>query len=259
MPRLARWIVRNAGGDALLLKRRFNSYNQGDVIYFRYPIKDSTGKRTYMIQRIGGLPGDSLRIEDNRVFIKNSCYHDSTNLQHNYIVKTRGVEPDSAFKIKYALTEGGKISEEFDYSYSLTYHQASMLRNDPAIKSVEITREKINTFDEECFPFSSHYCWNRHFYGKVYIPERNDILRPDTSNICLYSALIRDYEKNDLHVRNDSIFINGDYAKTYIVKADYYFVLGDNRDNANDSRSWGFLPEKYIAGKIIGKIRKAGK
>jgi signal peptidase I len=57
------------------------------------------------------------------------------------------------------------------------------------------------------------------------------------------------YENNNLVIENDSIFINGDFAPYYVIKQNYYFMVGDNRHNSQDSRHWGFVPEDHIIGK----------
>ena len=37
----------------------------------------------------------------------------------------------------------------------------------------------------------------------------------------------------------------------YVVEKDYFWAMGDNRDDSLDSRFWGFVPRDYILGEAL--------
>ncbi len=223
---------------------------RNDVVVFNFP-QDTAypiDHRTYFVKRCVALPGDSLKIIDGKIFINNTLTDSGLFTQYNYHIKSDTIL-DSLFIAKYHLTEGGKISDNNDYSFSLTQAIVDTLKSKPFISIVEKNNEKKELWDEFVFPFNQHYKWNVDNYGALKIPSKGDTIKLDSTNLCLYEQIIGLHEHNTLSIKNDSIFINNTFTTQYIIKQNYYFMMGDNRHNSQDSRHWGFVPEDHIIGK----------
>ena len=100
------------------------------------------------------------------------------------------------------------------------------------------------------FPFSENFEWTRDNFGPLWIPQKGVTVKLNLENLPLYERIITSYEGNELSVEDDgTIRINGETVTEYTFRQDYYFMMGDNRQNSLDSRYWGFVPEDHIVGK----------
>ena len=237
-------------GSVVGVNKLRSQYSVGELILFYPQINDTLSAGDYFIQRVCGAPGDSIRISNKLLFVNGQSIPTSDAYRYNYFITLKKGVSDSLLTQQYLLREGGSVSESgVDFCYAMTPLMADSLRKDTLVAAVNLRVEKAGAHDPLAFPGSVAYRWNKDWYGPLTIPKKQQEIALDTTTIKLYGRLL-EMEAHPWRTSHDTVYVDGVAATSYTVMEDYYFVLGDDRDNANDSRSWGFLPASRIKGSV---------
>ncbi len=226
-------------------------------------------KREHYVKRCVAIAGDNLEIKNSEIYINNTLQPMPKMAQHFYLVKCKG----RVFGDEITLSNGrtslsnSTLLDELDiyasevgieaeskdsivYRLNMPATVAQKVKQLAGVISVTKKLDEKGKIEISIFPHNPSYAWNNDNFGPLLIPKQGLTLPIDTHNICLYEKVLNTYDDgiHQLTKQGAQVLYDGKPITSYTFKQNYYFMMGDNRHNSADSRSWGLVPFDHIVG-----------
>ncbi len=215
-----------------------HEFKPNDIVVFTGPtavIDPGVGRSdpfASYISRIIGGPGDSVNISAGAVFLNGQQVNESPLFQHSWRISSNRLLDNDSLHIRetdWIVVRDSAGDGKYHFFAQLSNKKAADILHtkEPGIWLQRAPDSLVNEFITKA---GEEGRWSPDFYGPFSIPLPGDSLWVNEANRRFYQL--------------DTTLRDG----WNIVKNRLYFLLGDNRNESNDSRYYGLVPETLMTG-----------
>lgn len=219
---------------------------QGDIVVFQASLSH------FVVKRCIAVAGDTLKIHEGEIYTRNKVYPSPNSVRNNFRVIAKNTRKLNwqidSLSINTVLRKDKDNQGHFIGVLSEENHKK--LENLSMAQSVE---KVLDTFDigRGLFAMPRGTQWTLDEMGPMTVPKKGMRIVLDSFNFDLYKKVLQEYEGIQLIEKETGYFNqNGNRVDSYTFTQDYFFVMGDDRKDSNDSRYIGFVPTEQIIGKV---------
>jgi len=228
-------------------------------------------KRENYIKRTTAIAGQTIEIKDKELYVDGELAWQAPEMQYNYYIE--GKEKTKSFEIKTQddYNRYQRLDAYYKKNFGCRYSEVGANANNEVVipltkdryTKAKLDNPKLYNYIKPkgyylknyirgylpIFPNDKQYDWTEDNFGPLKIPAKGDVVQLTHETLPIYRRIITAYEHHTLQEKADGIYIDGEKVTEYTIGMNYYWLMGDNRNNSADSRFWGFVPEDHIVGR----------